>query len=97
MLRLGTVTYNIAKDWDLDTILTTLPEVGFEGVELRTTHAHGVEVSLTDSERAEVRKRFEDSPIELVGLGTRLRVSLGRSGRGPSQHRRDQGIHPAGP
>ncbi|CAN5722922.1 hypothetical protein BH23PLA1_BH23PLA1_19550 [soil metagenome] len=70
MLRLGTVTYNIAKDWDLDEILKRLEAVKFEGVELRTTHAHGVEVDLTPEQREEVRKRFADSPVELVGLGS---------------------------
>ncbi|WP_169978718.1 sugar phosphate isomerase/epimerase family protein [Tautonia rosea] len=70
MLLLGTVTYNIAKDWDLDTILTKLPALGFEGVELRTTHAHGVEVSLSNADREHVRKRFSDSGLELAGLGS---------------------------
>ena len=42
---------------------------GYEGVELRTTHAHKVEVNLTKAERDEVRKRFEDSPVELAGHG----------------------------
>ncbi|RUL86925.1 sugar phosphate isomerase/epimerase family protein [Tautonia sociabilis] len=70
MLRLGTVTYNIAKDWDLDTIFETLPKLGFEGVELRTTHAHGVEVDLTEKQREEVHRRFDDSPLVLVGLGS---------------------------
>ncbi len=70
MLRLGTVTYNIAKDWDLPTLLEKLKALKFEGVELRTTHKHGVEPSLSASERAEVKRRFEDSPIELVGLGS---------------------------
>jgi sugar phosphate isomerase/epimerase len=69
-MQLGTVTYNIAKDWDLPTILKVLEQVGFEGVELRTTHAHGVEVGLTAAQRAEVRKRFEDSPVQLAGLGS---------------------------
>ena len=39
-------------------------------MELRTTHAHGVEIALSAAGRAEVRKRFEDSPIALAGLGT---------------------------
>lgn len=69
-LKLGTVTYNLAKDWSLDEIFKNLEETGFEGVELRTTHAHGVEVDLTPAQRAEVKKRFEDSPIELVQLGS---------------------------
>ena len=70
MLRLGTVTYNIAKDWDLDTIFDTLPPLGFEGVELRTTHAHGVEVDLDRAQREAVRRRFAEVPLELVGLGS---------------------------
>jgi sugar phosphate isomerase/epimerase len=69
-LKLGTVTYNIAKDWDLPTLIKNLTEVGFDGVELRTTHKHGVEISLSPAARAEVRKRFEDSPVKIGGLGT---------------------------
>jgi sugar phosphate isomerase/epimerase len=68
--RIGTVTYNIAKDWDIATLIKNLTDVGMDGVELRTTHAHGVEISLSAAERAEVRKRFADSPIQLAGLGT---------------------------
>ena len=68
--KLGTVTYNIAKNWDIETLIKNLTEVGMEGVELRTTHAHGVEISLTPEQRARVRKRFEDSPIRIGGLGT---------------------------
>ena len=70
MIQLGTVTYNIAKDWDLPTILQKLEALGYAGVELRTTHKHGVEVELSAAEREEVRKRFEDSPVELAGLGS---------------------------
>ena len=70
MSQLGIVTYNIAKDWDLPTILARLEKLGYEGVELRTSHAHKVEVSLTKAEREEVRKRFEDSPVDLAGMGS---------------------------
>lgn len=70
MSRLGIVTYNIAKDWDLPTILKRLDTLDYEGVELRTTHAHKVEVNLTKEQRRDVRKRFEDSPVELAGLGS---------------------------
>jgi sugar phosphate isomerase/epimerase len=69
MLQLGTITYNIAKDWDLDTILKKLDALRYEGVELRTGHKHGVEVGLSRERRDEVRKKFEDSPLELAGLG----------------------------
>lgn len=69
-LKLGTVTYNIARDWDLPTLFKNLTEAGFQAVELRTTHKHGVELSLSPAERAEVRKRFEGSAVKLGGLGT---------------------------
>ncbi len=70
MLKIGIVTYNIAKDWDLPTIIKNCTETGYEGVELRTTHAHGVELSLSAAQRAEVRKRFADSPVKLAQLGS---------------------------
>lgn len=69
-LRLGTVTYNLAKDWDIATIIRNCEEAKFEGIELRTTHAHGVEVTLSKAQREEVKKRFQDSKVELMGLGS---------------------------
>src|SRR5262245_27552358 len=69
-MKLGTVTYNLAKDWDIETIIKNCHEAKFEGVELRTTHAHKVEVNLTSAEREAVRKRFKDSDVELMGLGS---------------------------
>jgi sugar phosphate isomerase/epimerase len=70
MLQLGIVTYNIARDWDLPTILKRLEALKYQGVELRTTHKHGVEVSLNADQRREVRKMLADSPVELAGLGS---------------------------
>lgn len=69
-MRFGLVTYQWAFDWDLPTILANCAKTGALGVELRTTHAHGVEPALSAQQRQEVRKRFEDSPVKLVGLGT---------------------------
>ena len=69
-MKLGTVTYNLAKDWDIPTIIKNCTEAKFEGVELRTTHAHKVEVELTKAQRDEVRKRFENSKVELMSLGS---------------------------
>jgi sugar phosphate isomerase/epimerase len=65
-MKLGTVTYNLAKDWDIETIIRNCEEAKFEGVELRTTHA----LNLTSSQREEVRKRFQGSNVELMGLGS---------------------------
>ncbi|MBI2939426.1 MAG: sugar phosphate isomerase/epimerase [Chloroflexi bacterium] len=69
-MKLGLVTYNLAKDWDLPTIVQRCVATGFEGIELRTSHAHGVESSLDQAERRRVRELFADSPVALVGLGT---------------------------
>ncbi len=69
-MRLGLVTYNLAKDWTIDTLIQNCEATQFEGVELRTTHAHGVEVTLNAAQRAEVKKRFQDSKVELMGLGS---------------------------
>src|SRR5688572_25158495 len=69
-MKLGTVTYSLAMDWDIPTLIKNCTEAKFEGVELRTTHKHGVEVALSKDERAEVKKRFADSPVELASLGS---------------------------
>ncbi|MGB9606267.1 MAG: sugar phosphate isomerase/epimerase family protein, partial [Bryobacteraceae bacterium] len=69
-MRLGAVTYNVLKDWDLETIIPKLQEIGFEAVELRTGHKHGVEPSLGPEERARVRERFRRSKVRLLSYGT---------------------------
>ncbi|MCP4639050.1 MAG: sugar phosphate isomerase/epimerase [bacterium] len=69
-MKLGLVTYNMGKDMALPDLIAFCQETGVEGVELRATHAHGVELELTAGERADVRKRFADSPVELAGLGS---------------------------
>lgn len=68
--HLGLVTYNVAKEWDLDTILRLCRGAGFEGVEFRTTHAHGVERSLAPAQRAEVRRKCADAGLRQTSLGT---------------------------
>ncbi len=68
--RLGIVTYNIAANWDVPTILKVCTRVGLSPVELRTSHKHGVEPALGKQERQEVRKRFADSGIDIWGCGT---------------------------
>ncbi len=69
-MAFGLVTYQWAKDWDLPTLLANCAKAGIGGVELRTGHAHKVECGLNARQRAEVRKRFADSPVALVGIGT---------------------------
>ena len=71
-IRFGLVTYELAKDWDLPTLLKNCETAKVYGVELRSTHAHGVEPSLNEQQRKDVKKRFADSPITLVGLGAKI-------------------------
>jgi sugar phosphate isomerase/epimerase len=69
-MRFGLVTYMWGHDWNLPTLLANCEKAGALGVELRTGHAHGVEPSLSQADRSEVKKRFADSPVTLVGLGS---------------------------
>ncbi len=69
-MKLGLVTYLWGKDWDLPTLIANCEKAGITGVETRTQHAHGVEPGLSTAERKEVRRRFADSSVELVGYGS---------------------------
>ncbi|HRX13086.1 MAG TPA: TIM barrel protein [Draconibacterium sp.] len=69
-MKLGLVTYQWGKDWDLPTLIANCEKTGLLGVELRTEHAHGVETNLTASQRADVKKRFADSPVTCIGYGS---------------------------
>ena len=68
--EIGLVTYLIAAEWDVPTIIRNCSEAQFKAVELRTTHAHGVEVSLSSAERKNVRAMFDNSPVRLASLGS---------------------------
>lgn len=68
--QLGLVTYNLAASWDLATLLKVCREVGISPVELRTSHKHGVEPTLGQEERKDIRKRFADAGVALSGCGT---------------------------
>ncbi|HHW10729.1 MAG TPA: sugar phosphate isomerase/epimerase [Firmicutes bacterium] len=70
MFKLGLVTYNMAKDWSIEEIIAKCRATGFRAVELRTTHAHGVEPTIDAARRREVKAIFADSDITLWGLGT---------------------------
>lgn len=68
-MKLGLVTYQWAKDWDLPTLISNCEKTGYLGVELRVDHAHKVETNLSANQRAEVKKRFADSPVDCIGYG----------------------------
>jgi len=68
--KLGMVTYNIAGEWDIPTLIRNCRATGCEAVELRTTHKHGVEPSLDATQRKDVKKQFADGGVRLWGLGS---------------------------
>ena len=68
--ELGTITYNIGRDWDLDTLIEKCEKLDLRAVELRSTHKHGVEPDISSQRRSEVRKRFAGTPVKLFGLGS---------------------------
>lgn len=69
-MKFGLCTYLWGQDWDLPTLISNCEKAGLTGVELRTQHAHGVEISMNPSQRAEVRKRFADSSVTCIGYGS---------------------------
>ena len=69
-MRFGLVTYLWGRDWNLPTLIDNCQKAGVLGVELRSTHKHGVEPTLNAQQRKDVKQRFSDSPIVLVGLGS---------------------------
>ncbi len=69
-MRLGFVTYLWGQDWDLPTVIANCEKSGILGVELRVEHKHAVTTSMTADQRKEVRKRFKNSPVVFVGMGT---------------------------
>lgn len=82
-MHLGLLTYNIAREWDLDTLLTKAKELLFEGVEFRVDakHAHGVELERTGVERKEIAQKIADSGLINCGLGSGCRYDSPDEGK----------------
>jgi hypothetical protein len=70
--RFGFTTYQWGKDWGVPTLIANCSKAGAFGVELRTSqnYAHGIELELNAQQRSEVKERFEDSPVCLVGIAS---------------------------
>src|SRR5260370_10975327 len=69
-MLLGAVTYNVLANMDLETVIRTLETTGFDAVELRTGHKHGVEPTLSHAERLKVKDRFEHSKVRPLSFGS---------------------------
>ena len=68
--HLGLVTYMVGANMDLATLIDVCEKSGMEGVELRTSHKHGVEPSLDADGRAKVRAAFARTRVRLHVLGS---------------------------
>jgi sugar phosphate isomerase/epimerase len=68
--HIGLCTYMVGAKMDLATLIDACEKGGMEGVELRTTHAHGVEPSLDAAGREKVKAAFAKTKVKLVALGT---------------------------
>lgn len=75
-MRFGLATYTWGKDWDIPTLIDNCRRAELYGVELRTSsnYAHGVELSLNASQRADVKKRFADTPVRVVSIACSERM-----------------------
>ena len=69
-MKFGLVTYLWGQHFTLPELIANCELSGLLGVELRTQHAHGVEIRLSAAERADVKKRFDDSPVTCIGYGS---------------------------
>lgn len=69
-IKLGMVTYRMGENMTCEELIKFCKETGLSGVELRTTHKHGVEPALSAEDRARVKKLFADGGIDIAGLGT---------------------------
>src|ERR1043166_2057025 len=71
-MRFGFMTYQWGIDWDVPTLIANCTKAEAYAVELRTSahYAHGVELTLSSEDRREVRKKFADSPVQIIGLSS---------------------------
>ncbi len=69
-IHFGLVTYMWGADWDLPTLMANCEAAEVFAVELRIDHAHAVSPALSPAQRLEVRQRFDDSPVDVIGMGT---------------------------
>ena len=76
-MKLAFMTF-IAPQWSLTEHLTAAVRYGYEGLEPRAEagQQHGVELTTTKKERAEIAARFRDSGVELCCLATSRTYAL---------------------
>jgi sugar phosphate isomerase/epimerase len=71
-MHFGFTTYQWGREWDIATLIANCTQLKAHGIEMRVemNSAHGVELTLDPAKRREVKKRFADSPVKVLGLAT---------------------------
>jgi len=74
-MKLSIMTYQIAKDWDLDTYLRVARQSGCVGVEFRVEMGfrHGVELERTAEERRAIKAKCAEAGIDIACIATGCR------------------------
>jgi hypothetical protein len=82
-MKFGFTTYLWGRDWDLPTLIANCTELKAYAVEMRVEmkSSHGVELELDAAQRRDVRKRFADSPVKVLGLATGERFDYPDAGK----------------
>jgi len=77
-MKLSLLTYQLGQGFSLDELLEVTGKYGYKGVECRAEldHGHGVELDTTPEQRADIKARFEASPVELAGISTSCRFEF---------------------
>ena len=80
-MKLSLLTYQLGKDFTLDELLAMCQKYGYAGLECRAElgHKHGVELDTTSAQRAEIRRKFEGSTVDLAGVSTSCRFEFSES------------------
>ena len=74
-MKLGLVTYLWAKEWTNSEIISNCEKAGIQGVELRSTHAHGVEITLNKKEIGLFYGKIRRAGAPVGSVGTLERLS----------------------
>jgi sugar phosphate isomerase/epimerase len=74
-MKLSLLTFQLGKDFELDELLALCAKYGYKGVECRAQldHKHGLELETTAEQRATIKAKFDDSPVDLAGISTSCR------------------------
>jgi len=64
-------------------VLEIAGRFGYDGIEPRSQaqHRHGIEIDISDAQRREIKKRFEDSGIDYACIATSIRYNFSDTGK----------------